>query len=238
MRNRNRLHSRMYTEGVSMTGAEILAPDPRAAAALHRLERAVAGEQVPEPVTDLDRTADWYAAHLREQIRDYLTLAAADLQARASEGIHVLPGVDERRAQEATEEARKPEEPTPDERRIMREREQADRQRQAEADLHRLDQEREERKRQREQEQVSLRAVVVAGLRSGRVSACIDGEPTDTIACPGCGKIPSGLDRVLAGYGRVLDDPSFTRPGVEHPVICSCGRAFDLVVSVRREVTV
>ena len=125
-------------------------------------------------------------------------------------------------------------EPTPDERRIMREREQADRQRRAEADLHRLDQEREERKRQREQEQVGLRAVVVAGLQSGRVCACIDGEPTDTIACPGCGKIPSGLDRVLAGYGRVLDDPSFTLPGVEHPVICSCGRAFDLVVSVRR----
>ncbi|MDD3071594.1 MAG: hypothetical protein PHX88_10415 [Methanoculleus horonobensis] len=325
--------------------------DPRAAAALHRLERAVAGEQVPPAMTNLDKTVDWYAAHLREQIRDYLTLAAEDLLARANEGIHILPEVDERRAQEAEEETRKqgaqraevaealaagyfrvwrggPDEhpnsnrlteiaditgivcpacgkvspsldllllrwgeillvqnrprdlqpdpgrrlpcslssvvparreclcscgvtfpiavattaplavyqgePTPEERRIMREREQAEQQRQAEAGLHRLDQEREERKRQREQEQVGLRAVVVAGLRSGRVSACIDGTPTETITCPACGKIPPGLDRLVVGYGRVLDDPSFTLPGVEHPVICPCGRAFDLVVSVRR----
>ena len=59
--------------------------DPRAAAALHRLERAVAGEQVPPAMTNLDKTVDWYAAHLREQIRDYLTLAAEDLLARANE---------------------------------------------------------------------------------------------------------------------------------------------------------
>ncbi|MFA7120811.1 MAG: hypothetical protein WC277_04985 [Bacilli bacterium] len=63
--------------------------DPRVQAALRRLERAVAGEQVPPAMTDLDKTADWYAAHLREQIRDYLTLAAEDLLARADKGIHV-----------------------------------------------------------------------------------------------------------------------------------------------------
>ena len=81
--------------------------DPRVQAALHRLERAVAGEQVPPAMTNLDKTVDWYAAHLREQIRDYLTLAAEDLLARANEGIHILPEVDERRAQEAEEETRK-----------------------------------------------------------------------------------------------------------------------------------
>ena len=57
--------------------------DPRAAAALHRLERAVAGEQVPPAMTNLDKTVDWYAAHLREQIRDYLSLAAEDLTRQA-----------------------------------------------------------------------------------------------------------------------------------------------------------
>jgi len=120
----------------------------------------------------------------------------------------------------------------------MREREQAERRRQAAEALQNIEREQEERKRKREQDHVRFRAMVAAGLRSGRVSACIDGTPAETIICPGCGKIPPGLDRLVVGYGRVLDDPAFIISGQEHPIVCSCGRAFDLVVSVRREVTV
>jgi len=83
--------------------------DPQVRTALRRLERAIAGEQVPPAMTDIDRTVDWYAHHFLEQARDYLDQAAADLQARVSEGIHVLPGVDEQRAREAEEEVRKQE---------------------------------------------------------------------------------------------------------------------------------
>lgn len=109
MRNRNGLRSSMYAEGMSTAGAEALAPDPRVQDALRRLERAIAGHVVPEPMTDLDKAVDWYAGHFLAQAHNYLALAAADLQARVSEGVRVLPGVDEQRAQEAAEEARKQE---------------------------------------------------------------------------------------------------------------------------------
>jgi|GEM_PF-2138821 len=336
----------MYAEGISTAGADDRAQDPRVLEALRRLEMQVGGQAVPAALTNLDKVADWYAADFREQCRNYLARVVEDLLDLVGEGVHPLPGVDEERAREAAEEARRQGElraevadalaagylrvwrsgaddhplsprfvevavlrevacpvcgtvppaldrvmctwgeillqherprgsrpdrrepcpissvqavrvpvhcscgntftvgvaivPDPAERerkRVERERKRAEMQREHEEAIRQIEREQEEQRQQREQDHARFRAAFAAGLQAGRVHVCIDGHAADSpIACPGCGAVPPGLDRVLVGLGRVLDDPAFCVPGTEFPIVCTCGRAFDLAVTVRREV--
>lgn len=194
--------------------------------AMHRLEMQVSGQAVSPAQTAVDRLADWYAADLLAQMRDYLTKAYADIAGSLATP-QESPEVKERRRME--EEARRQREEVE---RRCREQEAAE----------------EARKNK------TYRTEFAECLRAGRIHVWLSGardpdrftEVADVsnLVCPVCGQVPPDLDKRILDMGDMLlgrpDRQPECRPDPAHrgqlsiedvranrfPIRCTCGCTF------------